>query len=459
MNQNYQKTNLDWLIETYFSNPDQRFKLTKGEVLMNQGGFNDRLYLVRQGSLAACVNLPDGEQFKLFKAIQNMFVGVYSFFSKTFVSSATVVAEEESEVAFIDHHQPVINRRMGVCLFDQFMPVVVTDLALRQQRELLNAFEKEKALKKLIESEKFASLGQMAAGIAHELNNAISVLERNTVWLREQILSILEQKEQTGIEFFKTGLAEGRRLSTREVRQKSKVLKNKHSLPDEQARQLAETGIAVETLNLQASRLMEIAGKVYYFWELGATFRDMEIAAQHASHVVRSVKNLATHSRTESNIDVNESINEALALLSSPLRKVNVKLALQELPKIPANKGDLVQVWTNLIKNALESMSQANLTNQQLKIESTSSAHFIMVKIQDNGPGIPNELLSQIFQPNFTTKEKGLNFGLGLGLTIAARIINDYRGEIIVSSVPGKTIFTVKIPTRGDHATVENYLY
>jgi hypothetical protein len=181
---------------------------------------------------------------------------------------------------------------------------------------------------------------------------------------------------------------------------------------------------------------------------MGTTLHDMSLAAGLAAHVVKSVKALASQSALrDMKVDVNESIKEALALLSSPLRKIELKLALAPLPTIAANKGDLVQVWSNLIKNAIEAISNAGAQNGQIKIESKTHGKHLIVHIQDNGPGVPKENLPKIFQPSFTTKEKGLNFGLGLGLTIVESIVTSYNGEIAVKSKPGETIFTVKLPS------------
>lgn len=440
-----QNVNLNWLIKAYFSNPEQRVKLRRGDPLLQEGGFNDKLYLVIKGTLAGYVKNPDGGQYELFKATRHMFVGVYSFFSKTFHSLATVLAEEDSEVAYIDHNQTITPHSSGRTLFEQFMPVVVLDLANRQQREQEIVFEKEQTFKKLVQSEKLASLGQMAAGIAHELNNAIAVLDRNTEWLKNNLASDFEKDHPEEFEYFQTGLKEGRKLSTREVRQRTKEYAKRYGLDEDRARKLAETGMTGQSWS--KSVMDKITDAVYNFWEVGTTLHDMSVAAHHAAHVVKSVKALASQSALrDSKVDVNESLNEALALLSSPLRKIELKLAMSPLPPIAANKSDLVQVWSNLIKNAIESINNADVQNGQVKIESKTHGKHILVHIHDNGPGIPKEYLPKIFQPSFTTKEKGLNFGLGLGLTIVESIITSYNGEISVKSKPGETTFTVKLP-------------
>ncbi len=128
------------------------------------------------------------------------------------------------------------------------MPVVVTDLKYRQQRELQIAREKERTLRRLIHTERLASLGQMAAGIAHELNNAVVVLERNTEWLRNHLVSTLAQQSTAQLGYFRLGLEKGRWQSTRELRQRASTLQQAYGLDAETAQRLAEMGLSPERL-------------------------------------------------------------------------------------------------------------------------------------------------------------------------------------------------------------------
>ena len=185
----------------------------------------------------------------------------------------------------------------------------------------------------------------------------------------------------------------------------------------------------------------------------------MAAAADLASHVVRSVKAMASQgSSREPGIDVNESIREALALLQSPLRKVRVDLDLAPLPAIAANRSELVQVWTNLLMNAAESLASSGREDGRIAVASRESEGFVEVGVRDNGPGIPAQNIPRLFQPDFTTKEKGLDFGLGLGLPIVERIVHSYGGEVRVASRPGDTVFTILLPSRGEHGQAQDPL-
>jgi hypothetical protein len=449
MTTSFYTQDLPWLKKTYFSHPDRHVTLKKGDILVRQGGYNDRLYLILNGTLAAYVTNPDGKEFKLFEASKNMFAGVYSFFSRTFTSLATVIAEDSCLLAYISRDQKVKDESKGKSLFEQFMPVVVTNLAHRQQHEQQIAFEKERMLKKLVQSEKMASLGQMAAGISHELNNAISVLERNTQWLSDRIGHLLGSSELQ--KYFNLGLQQGR-ISSRELREQTTELQHRYSLDEATARKAAEIYWHTADKEEAAHTRPDEISRVHNYWELGATFHDMKIAATLSASVVRSVKALASRqAQRKPGVQVNNSIKEALALLGSPLRKVTLELDLSEsLPPMTAASGELVQIWTNLIRNAVESMSAVmKPEDRKLRIQTRFKNGHIRVSVMDNGPGIPSHIRPKIFQPNFTTKEKGLEFGLGLGLTIAERIVSEYSGDISVRSKPGRTVFIVKLPAGG----------
>ncbi len=447
MSKNNNEDSLQWLLENYFSSPGKCIHIKKGDCLFKKGDANDRLYLVKKGHLIGYVDNPDGSRYARFEASENMFVGIVSFFSRTYVARANVIAQEDSQIAYISKDQPFIPRQGYHSLFDQFMPVVVTDLAFRQHREQKIFLEKEAATRKLAHTEKMASLGQMAAGLAHELNNAIAVLERNTSWLRENITMILQKRYPQEFPFFQHGNKNGRRLSSSEVRKRSREFMKKFALARQDAQKLAQTGISSGDVRRFVEFLEVEADIVHYYWDIGATFHDMAVAARHAAHVVRSVKALGAqrHSR-QLNLDVNDSIKEALALLAAKLDTVKLKQDLGKLPPIVANIGELVQIWSNLIKNAVDAMQQAGTKNPEVRIRSKLSGTAIHVYIEDNGPGIPKKLQNIIFQPNVTTKAQGLSFGLGLGLSIIEKIVDSYNGTISVASVPGKTVFKVELP-------------
>ena len=438
-------------LRAYFTDPDRRIRLRKGEVLIRQDEENDRLFLVLEGTLSARVRSPGKGDYELFQTTQGRFVGVYSFFSETYRSLMTLVAEEDCELAYVDARQFHAQEKHPDCVFERFMPVIGTELVHRYKQTQELTLERERTFEKLLQSEKMASLGQMAAGIAHELNNAIVVLQRNSEWLCRNLSEWMAKDPPDHVAFYEMGLARGQQLSSREVRQRSRSLGKTHNLSHKTARKTAETGLSDAELEAIRDPEAEVPLK-HHYWKIGMAFHDLLVAARQATQVVQSVRSLgAPRPDLQPDLDVNESIREALTLLKSPLRKVNVELSLGPLPLLPASKSELVQVWTNLIRNAYESMHQAEIEHPTLQMTSERSGNGVVVRVQDNGPGIPEGIVPTIFQPNVTTKVGGLSFGLGLGLTVVQRVVQTCGGRIGVKSRPGETVFEVFLPIGAVH--------
>ena len=313
------------------------------------------------------------------------------------------------------------------------MPIVIVEMLKRQQNELSLFREKEE------------TLGQMAAGIAHELNNSVAVLYSSANWLLEKIAFYWQDQKESAI--FEAGLLSGRHLSSKEKRDLQKIWQEKYKIDSSSAKALAQTGLPVDKILRLTDNPKKDAGRLSTLWEIGATLNDMRIAAQQSTHVVKSVKLLgAQTNRREELIDINETIENTLTLFFQKLKLIDLDTDLNELPYIMGNSGEFVQVWSNLIKNALEAMLSAKTKNPILKITSKVKNDQIVVKLQDNGPGIPEEIRESVFNPNVTTKISGMSFGLGLGLPIALRIVQSYSGDISFKSSSKGTDFKVIFP-------------
>jgi signal transduction histidine kinase len=141
--------------------------------------------------------------------------------------------------------------------------------------------------------------------------------------------------------------------------------------------------------------------------------------------------------------DIHQDIENTLTLLGFKLREKNIEVVKKfypDMPPVPAYVGELNQVWTNLIDNAIFAVEK----NGTLTIETARDDKNITVSIIDNGPGIPNDIISRIFDPFFTTKKVGE--GTGIGLDLVNRIVKKHNGSIKVDSEKGRTAFSVCIP-------------
>ncbi|EGR2352170.1 ATP-binding protein [Vibrio alginolyticus] len=440
------ETKLDALVQRYFNHLERRLTVLSGSVLIEQAGYNDRLYYVLSGELAGYYAEDDKKPIQVFSASQGAFIGVHSFFSGTWTASSTVIAQTDVELAWIQRDTPAVEEATYGPLTTQFMPVMVNELSRRQRRAMQEALAKEKALQKLHTAEQMTTLGQLAAGIAHELNNAIGVVSSKSERLETVIMELLEEVHPEASQFFDFGLMQGQKVSSSEARKRGRHFEKYYGLTKEVARDLAR---AVPN-NFLSEHWLKRPEEAIRFWQMGRDLHDLRIASKHTVGIVRSVKQLGrTDIDLDEAININDSINRALALLQSDLRRVSVRFSPADLPAFTGSQTELVQVWVNILKNACDALGETEKPG--IEIHTRESKGKILVTIANNGPEIDEATRRKIFRPNFTTKKGGLSFGLGLGLSIVKRIIAGYNGSIVVKSDSEKTIFRIKLPVEGEH--------
>ncbi|MBR6798387.1 MAG: cyclic nucleotide-binding domain-containing protein [Opitutales bacterium] len=441
----------------YFAFPERIFALKKGEKLVREGEDSKRLYLLLSGNVIAYRHRRDesGERipdslYQVFRAGPGSYIGVQSFFSRLFRSSCEIVAETNIEVAYIDETVEVVEPEKYGSLIEQFVPTMVHELALRNSRVFEHAAEKEAAIHRMHRSEMSATLGQLAAGLAHELNNAVGVLARKTDFVSAFIEEFLRSFGKHESELFCLGRDNQAVYSSEDLRSRAREYERLFKISQSAAKVLARIAPNPDSAKKLDKKVLTGIEDLARFWEIGHDIRDMQLAAKHAAGIVRSVKILGGGNiRREEGTDVSESISEAVSLLKPQLRGKNLIADLAEtetFPKIFGDMTELVQLWVNIIKNACDAMNLAGTQNPTVRILTTATAESVSVAITDNGPGVPDSLKEKIFQPDFSTKKSGLSFGLGLGLAIVRRIVDDYGGTILLDSVPGCTTFTITLP-------------
>ena len=317
----------------------------------------------------------------------------------------------------------------------------------------------------LIFSEKMAALGQLIAGVAHEINSPLGAIKGSAETLIEtlpnllRLLSSLQAQDPQTISNLwswiqNTLLAKERPVLTsreeRALRKRFAARLEEAGLPDAEsaARRLVEAGLHQENdLDpiLSLLHIPETIDLIYLLGQLRLQLENILLASQRTRKVVFALKSYVHTSGDRSTpvlTDLPESIDTILTLYQNQLKQgVEVETYYDPaLPKLYLFADEIGQVWTNIIQNAIQAMNGQG----RLRIEAQLNGDFIRVSFTDNGPGIPPEILPRIFEPFFTTKSRGE--GTGLGLDICRRIVEKHHGRMEVSSQPGQTTFYVLLP-------------
>ncbi len=329
---------------------------------------------------------------------------------------------------------------------------------LREERnELQQAYrELKEAQDMLIYQEKMATLGQLVAGFAHEVNNPTASLLRSTETLKERIADLLNrfEDETRDKDFVNTLYNAGRKAGypdTATIRERIKELKKTFTKTTQaQLRLLAQ--LPQNLIPLFVKKNVDENSELEFYlshFELGKLFQNIESAGNRIAGLVSSLK---SYSRSDTDfeweeIDIREGIHDTLQLTSNRIKYYDINIDLPEIPKIRVNPAALNQVWTNIVLNAADAMGK----NGSLSIVCNNDDKNVWVEIRDSGPGIKEEIIEKIFESNFSTKKSEVKFGLGLGLSISRDIISQHGGTISAkNSAQGGAIFTVTLPIHSE---------
>ncbi|WP_353312938.1 PAS domain S-box protein [Candidatus Albibeggiatoa sp. nov. NOAA] len=338
----------------------------------------------------------------------------------------------------------------------------------RKNEDLAHALQQlQTTQQELILSEKMAALGQLVAGVAHEVNtplgaiqssvqNIIEFLDQNLITLPD-FFSDLSQSEQQDLffEMLKIASREAPILTTREKRKIRRHLSQQleaQNIDDtvSVADYLLDIGVHDDAAPflplLQASDSQSILVKLSQLTQLRTSAKTIATASDRASKVVFALKTYARydHSGEKVEASVIEGIETVLTLYQNQLKRdteINRHYA-DHLPNIWCYPDELNQIWTNLIHNALQAMEYKGTLD--ISVEQ-SGDNQVKISISDTGHGIPADIVDKIFSPFFTTKPAGE--GSGLGLDIVQKIIQKHEGQIEVESQQGQgSTFHIYLP-------------
>jgi signal transduction histidine kinase len=199
---------------------------------------------------------------------------------------------------------------------------------------------------------------------------------------------------------------------------------------------------------------------------LNATYNVYSLFAelnQGAERITGIVKALKTYSYLDQApvqlVDLHKGLDDTLLILSYKLKNgISVRREYaEELPKILGFGSELNQVWTNLIDNAIDALDEAGVEEPLITLRTRMEEDWVVIEIEDNGPGISEEVQSRMFEPFFTTKPPGVGSGLGLDISYNI-VVHKHRGDIKVFSEPGKTMFQIWLPVNFDDCSPLEYV-
>ena len=325
-----------------------------------------------------------------------------------------------------------------------------------------------------LHDEKMVSLGKLSAGLAHELNNPASAIERGAALLVGKIEDAEKAARQLGgahLSDAQLAAVDGTRescLVTRVSGVRSPIQQaeredaiadwlSDHRLDGGSAEALAESAVTIEALDRLASAVDGPALDTVVRWTAGACTvralaREIQEAAVRISGIVMAVKGF-THmdqATVAEPLDLGRGLDNTVAVLRSKAKSKSAAVSVEVEPGLPRVRGfvgELNQVWGNLIDNALDAIPEGG----RIDVSASRENRSVVVRIVDNGTGIPDNVKDRIFDPFFTTKPMGQ--GTGLGLDIVRRLVMHNDGEISVESRPGRTEFRVVLQIAEGAAT------
>jgi signal transduction histidine kinase len=375
-------------------------------------------------------------------------------YSRALLSPGAVIVDEEVTALVLHRdHFPALIREL---------PGVTTALV----HSMLDRSRTYRSVQ--LNEERLESLSRLASGFAHELNNPASAAARTARSLAE----LIDEQEGSARELAAARLNDAQLSAVDALRSDCQRLARprtaleaadreddisdwlaRHGLKSDVAETLAASDLSIAALDGLVSALPTDSVDIAIRWiasgcAVRAASRQIETATARIHHLVDAVKGFTFMDRqgAPEDVDIARGLADTLAMLDGKARAKSATVHLETadgLPRLHGFGSEINQVWEKLVDNALDAVGDRGTVT----ITATTRGDAILVRVADDGPGIPEDVRTRIFDPFFTTKPQGQ--GTGLGLDMARRIVHSHGGDIAFSTQPGRTVFRVQLPVTG----------
>lgn len=469
-----------------------RLVVPEGTQLVTQGKPVGAVHLVLDGRVSLHRDSPRGEVLAHLASsgpligLVSLARGESAFFTGVTTTETVLVRLTTEQLQIVLARDPAIGSTLTALAIrsltrrlmraeDLHLENAMLAEGLEQQKQALAATLEDlrRTRAELVERARFAMLGELSAGIAHELNNPVTALVRAAEHLRADVDTALAASSSTSAQ--RDAMTRALTAPPRSTAAERALIKELTPIAGDRngARRLVRAGVADadDARQLLAGGRSQVEAALAGA-RLGSSLRSVLAASTRVIELTQSLKGYARPDDADLKaVDVREGIDDVLRLTSHRVHGIKVARDYEDVPLIRAHPSKLQQVWTNLIVNAAEAIEDENEDVQAARI-SAETGHYsgpdpapargdaparitirvrpdgdgVAITVSDNGPGIAPEVVDKIFEPHFTTKAGRVRFGLGMGMSIVSSIVADHSGTLDVDSRPGATSMRIRLP-------------
>lgn len=436
----------------YLVENGERRIIKKGENLFEAGEAADELLFIISGRFRIYMTR-NGENREVAMLHPNDLTGVLPY-SRMTHAGGTAECRESGEVLAIHRNK--------------FREIIVDHSPLAEALVHHMATRIRTFTKLRMQDEKLISLGKLSAGLAHELNNPASAMVRSSEELVKHLKLLpdgFKQVMNSNLDPQKVDLVNDWLFKILECERPTLTLTERSDREDEiadlleeydvddpyeMAEEVVDFGLSAKDVEMLREHTGDGDFATVLSWVVNnlSTERMVEeihTSAERISTLIKSIKEYSHMDRSQDrqDVDINAGLKSTVTMLRHKAKNAQIEIEekyCETIPHLSGMPGELNQVWTNIIDNALDAMEGGGT----LGIETDWKEPSVYIRISDTGTGISEEIQNQIFDPFFTTKSVGK--GTGLGLDIVNKIIARHKGRIDLASKPGKTEFTIVLP-------------